>query len=33
MLFKRSADIIIKGHRELAGRAVWELRAKETDSL
>lgn len=33
MLFKQSADIIIKGHRELAGCAVWKLRAKETDGL
>lgn len=33
MLFKQSADIIIKGHHELAGCAVWKLRAKETDGL
>lgn len=33
MLFKRSADIIIKGHHELAGCAVWKLQAKETDGL
>ena len=33
MIFKRSADIIIKGHHELAGCAVWELQAKETNGL
>lgn len=33
MLFRRSADTIIKGHHKLAGRAVWRLQAKETDSL